>query len=94
MRKRFQRTHEFFGNAFAFSYSDAHHRKEILDLLSILENRDFNILFCRVPSHAEIAGNEQAGRAAKTASSSLQRDLSYYDVKTIFTRRIPSLKQE
>ncbi|GBN10951.1 hypothetical protein AVEN_267243-1, partial [Araneus ventricosus] len=67
---------------------------EILGLLQTLQHRGFCILFCWIPSHVGIAGNEQADHSAKTAASLLHREIPYCDVKKSVTRRIFSLWQE
>ncbi|GBN40501.1 hypothetical protein AVEN_275207-1 [Araneus ventricosus] len=67
---------------------------EILGLLQTLQHRGFCILFCWIPSHVGIAGNEQADHSAKTAASLLHREIPYCDVKKSVARRIFSLWQE
>ncbi|GBN07319.1 hypothetical protein AVEN_41253-1 [Araneus ventricosus] len=67
---------------------------EILALLNILQNRDFDILFCWIPGHVGIVGNNLADNAAKTASSFLQREIPFCDAKKSFARRLQSLWQE
>ncbi|GBN69369.1 hypothetical protein AVEN_15745-1 [Araneus ventricosus] len=67
---------------------------EILALLNILQNRDFDVLFCWIPGHVGIVGNNLADNAAKTASSFLQREIPCCDAKKSFARRLQSLWQE
>ncbi|GBM35040.1 hypothetical protein AVEN_240390-1 [Araneus ventricosus] len=67
---------------------------DILALLNILQNRDFDILFCWIPGHVGIVGNNLADNAAKTASSFLQREIPCCDAKKSFVRRLQSLWQE
>ncbi|GBO04775.1 hypothetical protein AVEN_3185-1 [Araneus ventricosus] len=67
---------------------------EILGLLQTLQHRGFCILFCWIPSHVGIAGNEQADHSAKTAASLLHREIPYCDVKKSVARCIFSLWQE
>ncbi|GBL90651.1 hypothetical protein AVEN_219319-1 [Araneus ventricosus] len=67
---------------------------EILALLTILQNRDFDILFCWIPGHVGIVGNNLADDAAKTASSLLQREIPCCDAKKSFACRLHSLWQE
>ncbi|GBM53583.1 RNA-directed DNA polymerase from mobile element jockey [Araneus ventricosus] len=61
---------------------------EILGLLQTLQHRGFCILFCWIPSHVGIAGNEQADHSAKTAASLLHREIPYCDVKKSVARCI------
>jgi ribonuclease HI len=49
--------------------------------LEILTSIGFSILFCWVPSHAGIKGNELADSAAKSASIPLEIPLPYCDLK-------------
>ncbi|GBM12996.1 putative RNA-directed DNA polymerase from transposon X-element [Araneus ventricosus] len=67
---------------------------EILGLLQTLQHRGFCILFCWIPSHVGIIGNEQADHSAKTAASFLHRDIPYCDVKKSIASHISSLWQE
>ncbi|GBO32957.1 hypothetical protein AVEN_57708-1 [Araneus ventricosus] len=64
---------------------------EILGLLQTLQHRGFCILFCWIPSHVGIIGNEQADHSAKTAASFLH---PYCDVKKSVASHIYSLWQE
>ncbi|XP_055953302.1 uncharacterized protein LOC129989022 [Argiope bruennichi] len=57
---------------------------EILNSLVLLRNKTFNILFCWVPSHSGISGNEAADCAAKAASSFLSQNIPYCDAKKFF----------
>jgi ribonuclease HI len=54
---------------------------KILNLLHHLNSLGFSILFCWVPSHVGISGNERADTAAKGASEYLTFNLPYSDVK-------------
>ncbi|GBN07798.1 hypothetical protein AVEN_247146-1 [Araneus ventricosus] len=67
---------------------------EILGLLQTLQHRGFCILFCWIPSHVGIIGNEQADHNAKTAASFLHRDIPYCGVKKSVASHISSLWQE
>ncbi|GBO36383.1 hypothetical protein AVEN_27116-1 [Araneus ventricosus] len=59
-----------------------------------LQAQGFKILFCWVPSHAGIVGNEQADSAAKAASSIWQSPVPCHDLKIFTTRHIHFLWQE
>ncbi|GBN22699.1 hypothetical protein AVEN_68036-1 [Araneus ventricosus] len=54
---------------------------EILCLLARLKARDCEILFCWIPSHVGIHGNELADTAAKSTSTDLNHPLPYADIK-------------
>jgi ribonuclease HI len=58
----------------------------ILKVFSRLTNMGFSILFCWVPSHVGIRGNELADTAAKTASDLLDFALPYADMKNYINR--------
>ncbi|GBN36227.1 hypothetical protein AVEN_233521-1 [Araneus ventricosus] len=60
----------------------------ILFTLRLLQNGGYNILFCWVPSHVGITGNETADYAAKSSSSFLIQGLPYSDIKKHFSCRI------
>ncbi|XP_055924649.1 uncharacterized protein LOC129956736 [Argiope bruennichi] len=54
---------------------------DILHLWRNLQTRNYQILFCWLPGHAGIFGNESADAAAKAASTSLQRpDITLWPV--------------
>ncbi|GBN61685.1 hypothetical protein AVEN_217221-1 [Araneus ventricosus] len=57
---------------------------EILSILQFLRNKSFNIIFCWIPSHVGISGNETADAIAKFASAFLPRALPYVDIKKVF----------
>ncbi|GBN58645.1 hypothetical protein AVEN_243503-1 [Araneus ventricosus] len=67
---------------------------EILSILQFLRNKSFNIIFCWVPSHVGISGNETADAIAKFASAVLPRALPYVDIKKFFVSRLFSLWQQ
>ncbi|GBM04542.1 hypothetical protein AVEN_197937-1 [Araneus ventricosus] len=67
---------------------------EILFILQFLRNKSFNIIFCWVPSHVGISGNETADAIAKFASAVLPRALPYVDVKKFFVSHLFSLWQQ
>ncbi|GBO36963.1 hypothetical protein AVEN_197832-1 [Araneus ventricosus] len=54
---------------------------EILSVLQCLRNKGFSIIFCWVPSHVDISGNETADVIARFASDFLPRALPYCDIK-------------
>ncbi|GBM58321.1 hypothetical protein AVEN_177172-1, partial [Araneus ventricosus] len=66
---------------------------DILCLLQTLQARDFQILFCWLPGHVGIKGNELADTAAKTATTSWQQPLPYADVKKFISHHIHNLWQ-
>ncbi|XP_055924553.1 uncharacterized protein LOC129956647 [Argiope bruennichi] len=66
---------------------------EILVFLQSLENKGFEILFCWVPSHVGIPGNEMADAAAKSSSTFHERALPNGDAKTCFARHVHMLWQ-
>ncbi|XP_055943531.1 uncharacterized protein LOC129974449 [Argiope bruennichi] len=65
----------------------------ILSLLRLLQNEDFQIIFCWVPSHVGIHGNEMADSAAKSALSYLNQGLPYNDIRRSFNNHIYSTWQ-
>ncbi|XP_055925872.1 uncharacterized protein LOC129957542 [Argiope bruennichi] len=67
---------------------------QILSIWQLLQNRGFNILFCWVPGHAGISGNERADFAAKSASMFLSQALPYCDAKRSFVCRLFATWQE
>ncbi|GBM13014.1 hypothetical protein AVEN_101878-1 [Araneus ventricosus] len=62
-------------------------------LAKTLQARDFQILFCWLPGHVGIKGNELADTAAKTATTSWQQPLPYADVKKFVSHHIHNLWQ-
>ncbi|GBN42417.1 hypothetical protein AVEN_23131-1, partial [Araneus ventricosus] len=65
--------------------------EDILCYMRELLAQGFKILFCWVPSHVGIVGNEQADSAAKAASNVWQSPVPYNDLKIFATRHIHSL---
>ncbi|GBO32958.1 hypothetical protein AVEN_57709-1 [Araneus ventricosus] len=53
---------------------------KILSILHFLRKEGFSIIFCWVPSHVGISGNEIADSIAKFASTFLSQDIPYSDV--------------
>jgi hypothetical protein len=51
------------------------------NLYNDLIQSGYSILFCWVPSHVGIEGNELADKAAKSANNYLELDLPYCDAK-------------
>ncbi|GBN29075.1 hypothetical protein AVEN_211385-1, partial [Araneus ventricosus] len=66
---------------------------DILCLLQSLQARDFQILFCWLPGHVGIQGNELADAAAKTATTSWQQPLPYADIKKFISHHVHNLWQ-
>ncbi|XP_055924449.1 uncharacterized protein LOC129956547 [Argiope bruennichi] len=67
---------------------------DILCCLQTLQARDFLVLFCWVPGHVGILGNEDADCAAKAASTLWQTSISYRDSKLRIIHYTHSLWQE
>ena len=53
----------------------------VLNLYNELVKKGYNILFCWIPGHAGIKGNDQADTAAKQASNPLNCTIPYSDLK-------------
>ena len=54
----------------------------VLQLYNDLCNKGFHILFCWVPAHVGIKGNEAADKAAKQACNHLNSPVPYSDIKS------------
>ncbi|GBN65923.1 hypothetical protein AVEN_168017-1, partial [Araneus ventricosus] len=67
---------------------------EILSVLQFLRNKGFNIIFCWVPSHVGISGNETADVIARFASDFLPRALPYCDIKKFLVSHLLSVWQQ
>ncbi|GBN18169.1 hypothetical protein AVEN_238271-1 [Araneus ventricosus] len=67
---------------------------EILSVLQFLRNKGFNIIFCWVPSHVGISGNETADIIARFASDFLPRALPYCDIKKFLISHLLSVWQQ
>ncbi|XP_055950887.1 uncharacterized protein LOC129984975 [Argiope bruennichi] len=66
----------------------------ILFTLSHLKIAGFNVIFSWVPSHVGIPGNEMADSLAKSASSFLNQELPYCDIKRLLACRVLITWQE
>ncbi|GBN51102.1 hypothetical protein AVEN_181087-1, partial [Araneus ventricosus] len=67
---------------------------EILSVLQFLRNKGFNIIFCWVPSHVGISGNETSDVIARFASDFLPRALPYCDIKKFLISHLLSVWQQ
>jgi ribonuclease HI len=61
---------------------------KVLHILDRLSSLGFKILFCWVPSHVGISGNELADKRAKTAKDDLRYPLPYSDAKHFVKHRL------
>ena len=59
----------------------AHLLLSVLKLYTELSKKGFHILFCWVPGHEGIRGNEAADKAAKKACYHLNCPVTYSDIK-------------
>ncbi|GFY11314.1 RNase H domain-containing protein [Trichonephila clavipes] len=66
----------------------------ILDITSRLYGKGFDIVFCWLPSHVGIIGNEQADNAAKSATTHLPLAVPLSDMKRVIMHPISKLRQE
>ncbi|GFV21099.1 RNase H domain-containing protein [Trichonephila clavipes] len=66
----------------------------ILDITSRLYSKGFDIVFCWLPSHVGIIGNEQADNAAKSATTHLPLAVPLSDMKRVIMHHIFHLWQE
>ncbi|GFV51419.1 RNase H domain-containing protein [Trichonephila clavipes] len=66
----------------------------ILDITSRLYSKGFDIVFCWLPSHVGIIGNEQADSAAKSATTHLPLAVPLSDMKRVIMHHISKLWQE
>ncbi|GFT33358.1 putative RNA-directed DNA polymerase from transposon X-element [Trichonephila clavipes] len=66
----------------------------ILDLTSRLYSKGFDIVFCWLPSHVGIMGNEQADSAAKSATTHLPLAVPLSDMKRVIMHHIFKIWQE
>jgi hypothetical protein len=71
--------------------------QEIHSLLASLSSRDVTVVFCWVPGHVGIQGNELADRAAKAATEKVLTDnnrLCFNDLKNFFKSLLKTNFQE
>ncbi|GFT94128.1 putative RNA-directed DNA polymerase from transposon X-element [Trichonephila clavipes] len=66
----------------------------ILDITSRLCSKGFDIVFCWLPSHVGIIGNEQADSAAKSATTHLPLAVPLSDMKRVIMHHIFKIWQE
>ncbi|GFT11943.1 RNase H domain-containing protein [Trichonephila clavipes] len=66
----------------------------ILDITSRLYSKGFDIVFCWLPSHVGIIGNEQADNAAKSATTHLPLAVPLSDMKRVIMHHIFKIWQE
>ncbi|GFT33391.1 RNase H domain-containing protein [Trichonephila clavipes] len=66
----------------------------ILDITSRLYSKGFDIVFCWLPSHVGIIGNEQADSAAKSATTHLPLAVPLSDMKHVIMHHIFKIWQE
>ncbi|XP_042910881.1 uncharacterized protein [Parasteatoda tepidariorum] len=66
----------------------------IIHLLITLQKNGFEILFCWVPSHVGILGNELADTAARSATSVLKVSIPFSDMKLHTRKLVTSLWQQ
>ncbi|GFU15215.1 RNase H domain-containing protein [Trichonephila clavipes] len=66
----------------------------ILDITSRLYSKGFDIVFCWLPSHVGIIGNEQADSAAKSATTHLPLAVPLSDMKRVILHHIFQIWQE
>ncbi|GFU38108.1 retrovirus-related Pol polyprotein from transposon opus [Trichonephila clavipes] len=67
---------------------------KILDITNRLYSKGFDIVFCWLPSHVGIIGNEQANSAAKSATTHLPLAVPLSDMKRVIMHHIFKLWQE
>ena len=62
----------------------------VLNIYNELLGKGYDILFCWIPDHTGIKGNEQADKAAKCASNHLEKAVPYSDLKNTIRNLIKS----
>ncbi|GFX06988.1 putative RNA-directed DNA polymerase from transposon X-element [Trichonephila clavipes] len=67
---------------------------KILDITSRLYSKGLDIVFCWLPSHVGIIGNEQADSAAKSATTHLPLAVRLSDMKRVIMHHIFKIWQE
>ncbi|GFW49913.1 pggt1b [Trichonephila clavipes] len=78
------------------SYNDRCHPVvcNVLDITSRLHSKSFDIVFCWLPSHIGIIGNEQADSAARSATTHLPLAVPLSDIKRVILHHIFKIWQE
>ncbi|GFT42692.1 uncharacterized protein TNCV_5140291 [Trichonephila clavipes] len=78
------------------NYNDRYHPVvcTILDITSRLYSKGFDIVFCWLPSHVGIIGNEQADSKAKSATTHLPLAVPLSDMKRVIMHHIFKIWQE
>ncbi|GFV71171.1 RNase H domain-containing protein [Trichonephila clavipes] len=66
----------------------------ILDITSRLYSKGFDIVFCWLPSHVGIIGNEQADSAARSATTYMPLAVPLSDIKRVILHHIFKICQE
>ncbi|GFT53714.1 putative RNA-directed DNA polymerase from transposon X-element [Trichonephila clavipes] len=66
----------------------------VLDITSRMYSKGFDIVFCWLPSHVGILGNEQADSAAKSATTHLPLAVPLSDMKRVIMHHIFKIWQE
>ncbi|GFX14781.1 RNase H domain-containing protein [Trichonephila clavipes] len=67
---------------------------KILDITSRLYSKGFDIVFCLLPSHVGILGNEQADSTARSATTHLPLAVPLSDMKRVILHHIFKIWQE
>ncbi|GFX81680.1 RNase H domain-containing protein [Trichonephila clavipes] len=67
---------------------------DILDITSRLYSKGFDIVFCWLPSHVGIIGNEQADSAARSATTYMPLAVPLSDIKRVILHHIFKIWQE
>jgi ribonuclease HI len=81
----------------SLSYNNCHSSPLIFNILKFLDKLSslgFTILFCWVPSHVGIDGNELADNAAKSASCTFSYPVPYDDIKKYVNKHVHKIWQE
>ncbi|GFX53859.1 RNase H domain-containing protein [Trichonephila clavipes] len=78
------------------NYNDTRHPVvcDIIDVTSRLHGKCCDILFCWIPSHVGIKGNEHTDNAARSAKTDLSLTVPLCDMKRVIQHRIDSTWQE